>query len=188
MSNSILDKETQRFLLERAQKLRKIKNQKSSVYGQGRAYNQVKLAEILDTGRKICTECRMEKSLADFSARPQHPTGRKSSCKSCDVRRMTIYRHKDIDAARIRDRILHYMRKYGMSEIEATALVENRTGLCEICRKIKSLVVDHCHATGKVRGKLCSGCNTVLGYVEENVDTLLSAAEYLNRNKEDGTS
>ena len=43
----------------------------------------------------------------------------------------------------------------------------------------KRLDVDHCHASGKVRGVLCNSCNNILGHARDNIDVLKSAAEYL---------
>ena len=41
------------------------------------------------------------------------------------------------------------------------------------------LDVDHCHDTGQVRGLLCRACNTTLGKVKDNTDTLRSMIDYL---------
>ena len=43
----------------------------------------------------------------------------------------------------------------------------------------KSLVVDHCHKTGKVRQLLCTRCNTVIGLVDENLDLLDFLKDYI---------
>ncbi|HET8686207.1 MAG TPA: endonuclease VII domain-containing protein [Methanosarcina sp.] len=39
---------------------------------------------------------------------------------------------------------------------------DHRTGL------IRELAVDHCHTTGKIRGLLCTDCNTALGLFKDN--------------------
>jgi nucleoside 2-deoxyribosyltransferase len=39
--------------------------------------------------------------------------------------------------------------------------------------------VDHCHATGRVRGLLCAHCNSALGFARENAATLYQMAAYL---------
>jgi hypothetical protein len=39
--------------------------------------------------------------------------------------------------------------------------------------------IDHCHETNEVRGILCSGCNTGLGHLGDNIDGLLRAVAYL---------
>lgn len=61
-------------------------------------------------------------------------------------------------------------------------------GLCAACKKpewvkqygtVKRLSVDHCHATGKVRGLLCTRCNRTLGAVRDDPALLRALAEYL---------
>lgn len=62
--------------------------------------------------------------------------------------------------------------------------------LCAICHTanttqannkthIKGLAIDHCHATGKVRGLLCDACNSGLGYFKDSTELLLDAILYL---------
>lgn len=77
-------------------------------------------------------------------------------------------------------------RKYGLTDAQFTDLFNKQDGKCAICKRIPEgrtrwgrLNVDHCHITGKVRGLLCSHCNTVLGYMDDNPELLLSAAKYL---------
>jgi hypothetical protein len=53
-----------------------------------------------------------------------------------------------------------------------TALFDIQQGVCAICKAPppagEPLHLDHDHATNEVRGLLCSGCNTGLGYLIEN--------------------
>lgn len=46
------------------------------------------------------------------------------------------------------------------------------------CTNTKRLHIDHDHETGAVRGMLCSGCNTSLGQLREDVARIRGLAEY----------
>lgn len=181
MSN-MTDDEIKDFWATRAAS--RIREAEISAYGRGRSYNYKALAEILNRGRKICTQCRVEKPLTEFNKLTSHPTGYMPSCRPCDAERTMTYRNQDRKSFQIRSRIAHYQRRYGMSLKEAASLACDPEGLCEICRKFTKLVVDHCHTTNKIRGKLCQQCNKLLGCAADNIDTILSAADYLTRNKD----
>lgn len=75
--------------------------------------------------------------------------------------------------------------KYGITVEQRDELLAEQGGVCAICKtgtpptKL-GWVVDHCHSTGKVRGILCSPCNTLLGAARDNTQTLTNAIQYLN--------
>jgi hypothetical protein len=45
--------------------------------------------------------------------------------------------------------------------------------------KKERLCVDHCHATGRIRGLLCRKCNSALAYLREEQRTMIAALAYL---------
>jgi Recombination endonuclease VII len=84
-----------------------------------------------------------------------------------------------------RDRLLWHF--YGMTAAEYDALLASQGGGCAVCgtaentTKGRRLPVDHDHDTGKVRGVLCSACNSSLGYAGDSSERLLLLAAYLKR-------
>lgn len=66
--------------------------------------------------------------------------------------------------------------KFGMTRAEYEALVVNRS--CAICGTPHRVGLDHCHATGRLRGTLCAACNTGIGLFKDDPDRLLAAARY----------
>lgn len=76
------------------------------------------------------------------------------------------------------------MRKYGITYDEFQILLEAQGGRCAICSGTDpggsgDWHVDHNHETDKVRGLLCSFCNTGIGMFRDNVQNLYLAAAYL---------
>lgn len=65
-------------------------------------------------------------------------------------------------------------------------MLEDQNGRCKICdieakdAMWSVLVVDHCHATGKIRGLLCNSCNVGLGKFKDNPRLVEKALGYLN--------
>jgi hypothetical protein len=60
------------------------------------------------------------------------------------------------------------------------AILERQGNACGICKApAKPLCIDHCHATGKVRGFLCRECNLGLGNYHDDPARMRAAAVYL---------
>lgn len=79
---------------------------------------------------------------------------------------------------------------YDLSLEEYDALLLKQKGLCAICERPQvpgarggRLFVDHDHASGKVRGLLCTKCNSLLGHAEDKEEILQAAGRYLRMSR-----
>ena len=57
---------------------------------------------------------------------------------------------------------------------------------CEVCGAMGRICFDHDHKTGKFRGWICIRCNSALGMVKDNAETLIALAEYLKEKGRNG--
>ncbi len=97
------------------------------------------------------------------------------------------------DTCRGKARYRH--RKFGTSQkyyADYDVLFKKQDGKCAICGapetikdgrngKCKKLALDHCHSSGKLRGLLCTGCNTGLGCFADDRHRLRAAITYLEK-------
>lgn len=90
------------------------------------------------------------------------------------------YKNHRIRRTRVRRR--YELKQYGLTLDAYKAMVTAAKGRCELCKKKqKTLSVDHCHTSNKVRGLLCGACNRALGLFKDNPGVLRKAAAYLER-------
>lgn len=90
-------------------------------------------------------------------------------------------RLKDMNAG-INRALQHH---YQVTLVAYKEILAAQGGVCAICRKFEitkrtgRLVVDHDHATGKLRALLCHRCNCGLGYFKDNLALMHRAVAYL---------
>ena len=74
---------------------------------------------------------------------------------------------------------------YGLSLQDYEAMVTQQGGVCRICKTkpVRPLFVDHCHASGRVRGLLCHPCNAALGFMRDDPVIAAAATDYLREAK-----
>jgi hypothetical protein len=135
---------------------------------------------------KVCTSCNTEKPLSDFSVRK---TGRIGDlvmpCKPCRVQAHRTKRRSNPDYYLQIERKSKFKNQYGITIEQYEEMLFSQGGGCGICatktpsNRTKYFAVDHCHATGKVRGLLCTKCNRGLGLFNDRTDLLKSASNYL---------
>lgn len=74
--------------------------------------------------------------------------------------------------------------RYGITMEDYYQMLAHQENRCAICNieATKTLDVDHCHETGKVRGLLCNNCNRGIGHLKDNSEMLRKAADYIDNN------
>jgi hypothetical protein len=134
---------------------------------------------------KTCSTCRDDKPTSEYHRSRSTSDGLDPRCKPC--RKTASATHALAVGLKRKGQ---HLRLYGVSVEQYAALVEAQDNLCAICElpetmtyqgKVKSLSIDHDHATGKVRGLLCAACNFALGKFKDSPALLRSAANYLER-------
>lgn len=157
---------------------------------------------------KTCTKCKLSKNHSEFRKSTRGPLS--SWCRQCERdyqkeiyasdpakkrERAANWRAKYGDkysTMRKEQRHKYYAgeiaRKYKMTKAEAVALIESEGSYCKACAVKFDLTkpllrrnLDHCHKTGKIRGFLCSRCNTVAGLVNDDTAILKRIETYLKR-------
>lgn len=136
-----------------------------------RARGDQRRASERQTGLRRCGKCGEHWPFDQFSRQKgEKLSGR---CKQCT------------SAALIKTR-------YGLEVDAFNKLAEGQSWRCAICRcrlniqkgtsyRDRTAAVDHCYATGAVRGLLCNCCNTGLGSFADNIGRLEAAISYLRQ-------
>jgi hypothetical protein len=143
---------------------------------------------------KRCARCRAVKPVSCFHFHRRAKDLRHCYCKICNCQLMRLYNatHKSQLSAYnklrlVRDPLVHrriqLRLKYGLSISQFEELVKQQRGRCAIClrpeRRNRPLSVDHCHKSKRIRGLLCSNCNTAIGLFHDSVKLITLARDYL---------
>jgi hypothetical protein len=151
---------------------------------------------------KTCTKCNKEYDLTKFPKDNRRVDGRGSCCKKCQQDLINVSRRKKPELYRKHQEKFRkenpskyienqYKSVRGITREEMLEMLEAQGNVCKICGTSepgnKGWMVDHDHTCcGKVRrckkcirGILCRGCNSMLGFARDNVKTLTIAINYL---------
>lgn len=101
--------------------------------------------------------------------------------------RRRAYYDANKEELRARRQFEYLQRCYGLTRADYEALLAAQGGVCPLCgkRPKKTLCVDHCHATGTIRGLLCRQCNAALGGFTDSQAAMLAALAYLEAGDDD---
>lgn len=149
-----------------------------------------RIIEVDGVTSRLCTGCKSYCCPTQFSTSTCSKDGIGYYCRACTRKN---YKRSYIKTGGIGSRRAHIRDTYGITLEEFNVMLETQGGVCAICSQpetkkhksgtIKSLSVDHCHTSGRVRGLLCADCNSAIGYLRENADAARRAAEYIERHK-----
>ncbi len=138
-----------------------------------------------------CKRCREVRWIESFNKTSFCPSGhlrtqetvyKNGGCKACAKDYLNRPDVKVKHAKRTRN--YHIKQAFGLTEEQYNSLFIQQNGQCFLCGDhqsilTKKLAVDHDHKTGRVRGLLCSFCNTGLGFFKDDILLLERAIKYL---------
>lgn len=155
---------------------------------------------------KICRICNTEKPFTEFWKAAKRTNGKRDSvdgykwaCIVCLQKYQSEWRLKHIDHIKkysketynkykLKHRNKHLMKKFGITNEQYEEMLKAQDGKCAICKTTETgqyqyFSIDHNHKTNKIRELLCMSCNTILGHVKENKESLLQAIAYLEKHE-----
>lgn len=130
-------------------------------------------------GPLVCTRCGVTKPREEFHDNQGRP---RSQCKLCTGERVRDWADANPEKVKAKARAGALRRKYGLTVEEYESLLEGQGGACALCGvkpEGRRLLVDHDHETNRVRGLLCTRCNSALAQFGDTVDGLQRAVEYV---------
>ena len=108
------------------------------------------------------------------------------ACNACQNLRTRKWYNENKDQA-IKGVIKSRLRTlFGMSLNDVEIMLTAQCGQCLLCERaitMKTKCIDHDHESGQVRGLLCTQCNTALGMVKDNPETLQRMITYVTKSK-----
>lgn len=155
---------------------------------------------------QVCKKCLIEKPLTDY--RTQVRNGKaytNKTCKTCQPTSKKALPYKDLPEER-KEQYRQAAKRWAANNPEkkakgnrrdawkrqgidpdlAETYYQEHRGKCDLCKSEfgangRSLSIDHCHTTGRIRGMLCDRCNTVIGLFRDDPNLIQAAYQYLIR-------
>ncbi len=134
---------------------------------------------------KICSSCKISKSIEDFVKDRYTKTGYTGRCRICINKKQQA--NPKLPERKRKEK---YKQRYGITIQQYEELYTHQNGRCKLCHKIETTInnktkkvarlsIDHNHQTKAIRGLLCNNCNRALGLFKDNTQTLENAIKYL---------
>ena len=118
---------------------------------------------------KKCIKCGILKDYKFFWRDTSKKDNYRSNCKQCYPR---VHKKFPLRLKNKRNVVL----KVTEQEYNEKSLLQGHC--CAVCKSNKPLVADHCHDTVQLRALLCGNCNTALGLMKENTESIKALVTY----------
>src|SRR5882672_6376479 len=129
----------------------------------------VRLTKLaIKKGIKTCRVCKTTKPIGEFVLNLNNKW-MPNDCLECEKKRQRgLYQMQHSASARERNIRNGYDR-------------DDKPIACDECGSPDQICLDHCHITGLPRGWLCSKCNTIIGFADDDPNRLRALAEYIEK-------
>jgi len=140
---------------------------------------------------KVCVRCNEEKDIGLFAKGKNYKDGRRGTCKKCHTAYVINYYNNNPDKKAAKNKMNTFYRppykRHGITKEMYDKLFMLHDGKCHVCKSKNISCIDHDHSCcsnkyscGKcIRGLLCTQCNTALGLLQENVQTIKNLLKYI---------
>ncbi len=136
---------------------------------------------------KQCSRCKQTRPVDRFyvyTGKCKHLAGKHhAACKDCEFADRSRRRRENPAGTSAVARRAKIKRMFGITPEDYDRMFEDQRGVCAICSREspdgRRLHIDHCHASGRVRGLLCHDCNRGLGMFKDSQERLAAAVRYL---------
>lgn len=131
-----------------------------------------------------CKTCCARRAREYRAAHPEVQRAQKARYRAVNPQRVrdgvNAWRRVNRDRVNAGRRRRRMLWEYGLEPFVYAIVFAAQDARCAIClERPDRLVVDHCHATGTLRGLLCNECNSALGFLGDSPEALERAARYL---------
>jgi hypothetical protein len=119
-------------------------------------------------GNKTCIECKITKQLSEFHFY-KNKNYYHSLCFDCKKEKFRNYQ-----------KTIGRFNRHGITKAIYDSMYLEQTGKCFTCEQpFDVLYIDHNHKTNKIRKLLCRDCNSALGLLKENINTINNLKNYI---------
>ncbi len=136
----------------------------------------------------LTRRCRVCRAASHKKASKEWQSRNREKCNA----KTRKWRERNKDKDKLTRRRFVLKKQYGITPEKVKEMFESQGRKCANpgCNSVSpgrtgwGWSIDHSHVTHKIRGMLCTGCNTSLGLLKENKERIIGMIEYLKWHEE----